>query len=204
MEWDGIWWNCEEVHMSKWEWVIEVQRSRWKEVIMKTSGVGRPMMWNGWVIMRKEKISLRNKRIGAKCNTHDNSTSKTGMQPCLQPGCNHDEGWWWGWWQHDGDEATTMAAMQPWWGDDNKDKGICYVSPLSFSLLDLSFLSLAITLPFHIIGLLTPLAFIIASFHPLLWTSLTHPCLLLCTSSQFHHIPSSSICFVIVPGISES
>ena len=36
---------------------------------MKTSVVSGPVMWEGWVITRKERISLRNKRIEAKCNT---------------------------------------------------------------------------------------------------------------------------------------
>ena len=68
MEHGGMWWNCKEVYMSKWEWVIEVWGSGWKEAIMKASGVSGPMMWTGWVITGKEKISPRNKRIGVKHN----------------------------------------------------------------------------------------------------------------------------------------
>ena len=44
------------------------------------------------------------------------------------------------------------------------------------------FLFLAITHPSHIIGLSASLVFIIASFHLLPWTSMTHSCLLICTS----------------------
>ena len=59
-------------------------------------------------------------------------------------------------------------------------------------LLDLSFLFLAITHPPHVIGLLTTLVFIIASFHPFLRTSITHLCLLIVLlrdSITFHHVP---------------
>ena len=38
---------------------------------MKGSGVSRLMTWDGGIIMRKEKISPRNKRIGAKSNTRN-------------------------------------------------------------------------------------------------------------------------------------
>ena len=73
---------------------------------------------------------------------------------------------------------------------------------LFFSRTYFSFL--AITHPSHVIGPLTPLAFVIASFHPPPRTSLIHSCLLVCTSSRFHRIPPCSICFVIVPELSES
>ena len=73
---------------------------------------------------------------------------------------------------------------------------------LFFSRTYFSFL--AITHPSHVIGPLTTLVFIIASFHPLLRTSLTHPCLLICTSSRFHCILPCSFCFVIIPELSES
>ena len=66
---DGMQWNCKEVYISKQEWVKEVWGNRWKEVIIKTSGVSRPITWDGWVITRKEKISPEEKRIGGKCNT---------------------------------------------------------------------------------------------------------------------------------------
>ena len=75
--------------------------------------------------------------------------------------------------------------------------GSCYDSPLFFSFL-------MITHPFHVIGPLTTLVFIIASFHPFPQTSLTHSCLLICTSLQFHHIPPCFFCFVIVLELSES
>ena len=63
--------------------------------------------------------------------------------------------------------------------------------------LRLIFSFLTITHPSHVISLLTLLAFIIASFHLLPRTSMTHSCLLVCTSLQFHCIPPCSICFVI-------
>ena len=65
--------------------------------------------------------------------------------------------------------------------------------------LGLIFSFLAITHPFHVIGPLTTLAFIIASFHLLPQTSMSHSCLLIHTSSRFHHIPLCSICFIIIP-----
>ena len=80
----------------------------------------------------------------------------------------------------------------------------CYDLPLFLLFLGLILSFLAITCPSHVIGPLSPLVFIIASFHPLPQTSITHSHLLICTSSWFHHIPSCSICFVIVPDDSES
>ena len=71
------------------------------------------------------------------------------------------------------------------------------IHPYSFLSWTHLFFSV-ITHPLHIIGPLTPLVFIITSFHLLLWTSLTHSWLLICTSLWFHHIPPSSICFVII------
>ena len=62
----------------------------------------------------------------------------------------------------------------------------------------------AITHPSHVIGPLTPLVFVIAPFHPLPRTSMTHFCLLVRTSSRFHRIPPCSFCFVIVLELSES
>ena len=47
--------------------------------------------------------------------------------------------------------------------------------------LGLIFSFLMITHPPHVISLLTTLVFVIASFHPLLWTSMTHSCLLVYT-----------------------
>ena len=67
----------------------------------------------------------------------------------------------------------------------------CYDSPLFFSF-GLVFSFLAITHPSHVIGPLTTLVFIIASFHPLLQTSMTYICLLvvlLRDSIAFHCIP---------------
>ena len=66
------------------------------------------------------------------------------------------------------------AAIKP-------NPSLCYDSPLFFSF-GLIFSFLAITHPFHIIDLLTTLAFVIASFHPLPRTSMTHSCLPVCTS----------------------
>ena len=81
----------------------------------------------------------------------------------------------------------------------------CYNSPLFFSFLfRLTFLSSAITHPSHVIGPLTTLVFIIASFHPVLWTSMTQSTLLICTSSRFHHIPPYSICSFFVLELSKS
>ena len=48
------------------------------------------------------------------------------------------------------------------------------------------------------------LVFVIASFHLLPRTSLTHSCLLIRTSSQFHRIPPCSIALSFVPELSES
>ena len=79
---------------------------------------------------------------------------------------------------------------------------LCFTPILFFLGLISSFL--AITHPLHIISPLTPLVFIIASFHLLLQTPLTHSHLLICTSSQFHCIPSVSICLVIVPDYPKS
>ena len=70
--------------------------------------------------------------------------------------------------------------------------------------LGLIFSFLAITLPSHIISLLTTLVFIIASFHPSPWTVMTHSCLLVCTSLRFHCILPCCICFVIAPDFPES
>ena len=75
----------------------------------------------------------------------------------------------------------------------------CYDSPLFFSF-GLIFSFLAITHPSHVIGPLTTLVFVIASFHLLHRTSLTHSRLLVCTSSRFHCIPPCSFCFVICSG----
>ena len=47
----------------------------------------------------------------------------------------------------------------------HKDWTICYDSPLFFSFLGLIFSFLAITHPSHVIGPLTTLVFVIASFH---------------------------------------
>ena len=80
---------------------------------------------------------------------------------------------------------------------------LIYFAPILFSLR-LIFSFLMITHPFHVISLLTLLVFIIASFHPLLWTSLTHSCSLIYASSRFHCIPSDSICFFITPDFSKS
>ena len=80
---------------------------------------------------------------------------------------------------------------------------VCYDLLLSFLFSDLSFF-LVITHPSHVIGPLTTLVFVIASFHPFLWTSLTHSHLLVCTSSRFHRIPPCSFRLVIVPELSES
>ena len=55
------------------------------------------------------------------------------------------------------------------------------IAPILFFRLIFSFL--AITHPSHIISPLTTLVFIIASFHPLPRTSMTHSHLLVCTSS---------------------
>ena len=63
METNGMWWNYEEVHMSKWKWQREIWRSRWKEVITKGKWVSRPMMWKGWVIIGKETMSPKRKKI---------------------------------------------------------------------------------------------------------------------------------------------
>ena len=82
MEHGRIRWNHEEVHMSKWGWVIEVRRSGWKEAIMKTSVVSRPMMWEGWVIRRKEKISPK-KRIGVNRNSHTISIGCRNLTRCF-------------------------------------------------------------------------------------------------------------------------
>ena len=68
----------------------------------------------------------------------------------------------------------------------------CYDSLLFFSF-GLLFSFLAITHPSHIIGPLTTLIFVIASFYLILRTSMTHLCLLtvlLCDSIAFHHVPS--------------
>ena len=78
----------------------------------------------------------------------------------------------------------------------------CYNLPYSF--LGLLFSFFAITHPSHVIGPLTTLVFIIASFHLIPQTSITYSCLLVCTSSRFHCIPPYSICFIIVPELSES
>ena len=82
--------------------------------------------------------------------------------------------------------------------------GYVMIRPYSFLFSRTYFSFSAITHPSHVIGPLTPLVFVIASFHPFPRTSLTHSCLLICTSSRFHRIPPCSICFVIVPELSES
>ena len=79
---------------------------------------------------------------------------------------------------------------------------LLWFTPILFFGLIFSFL--AITHPSHVIGPLTTLVFIITSFHPIPHTSMTHLCLHVCTSLRFHHIPPSSICFIITPELSES
>ena len=83
-----------------------------------------------------------------------------------------------------------------------KEKSVT-ICPYSFVFLDLLFFSRDYSST-HFIGPLTTLVFVIASFHPLHRTSLTHFRLLLCTSSRFHRIPPCSFCFVVVPELSES
>ena len=80
---------------------------------------------------------------------------------------------------------------------------VLHFSPILLFLRPV-FSFLMITHPLHIIGLLTPLVFIITPFHLLPQTSLTHSWLLICTSLQFHCIPPCSICFTIIPDFSES
>ena len=88
-------------------------------------------------------------------------------------------------------------------GPEPMEEGSVTFCPYSFvSQTYLSFL--AITHPPYVIGLLTPLTFIIASFHLLLQTSMTHPCLLIYTSSRFYRIRPCSICFVIIPDFPKS
>ena len=79
----------------------------------------------------------------------------------------------------------------------------CYDSPLFFSFGPI-FSFLVITHPSHVISPLTTLVFVIASFHLLPRTSLTHLRLLVCTSSRFHRIPLCSFGFVIIPELSKS
>ena len=90
-------------------WVIEVWGIGWKEAIMKTSVTSGPMTWEGWVIMGKEKISLRNKRIGANHNnccvspswwfsvsedTYWSKFVKTGFTSEVTPSKSRVEGGW--------------------------------------------------------------------------------------------------------------
>ena len=88
----------------------------------------------------------------------------------------------------------------------NSSKGTlhyCYDSPLFFSF-GLVFSFLTITHPPHDFGLLTTLVFIIASFHPLLWTSMTHLCLLtvlLHDSIAFYHVPIALSLFQTFPSL---
>ena len=60
-------------------------------------------------------------------------------------------------------------------------RGVMLQFTLFFSFLGLIIPLLMITHPSHIIGPMTTLVFIIASFHPLPQTSMTHLCLLICT-----------------------
>ena len=79
----------------------------------------------------------------------------------------------------------------------------CYDLPLFlFFRLIISFSCNYSSLPCHQPA--DSLVFVITSFHLLLWTSLCHSHLHICTSSQFYCIPSVSICFVIVPDFSMS
>ena len=77
------------------------------------------------------------------------------------------------------------------------------IYPHSF-LSDLSFLCLTITHPPHVIGPLTTLVFVIASFHPRLWTSMTPLRLLielLRNSIAFHHVPFALSSFRNFPSL---